>query len=210
MVDTIDLGSAVAFDVMVDENGVWTLYNGGPNDKLVVARVDPTTDRVVGTIALDQAYGHFLFSFDDAIVAMTNETTDTIGNSVINVIDPATNTITRSVSLGERLSQAAGDGFIWASTGMSLERIDPRSGDVTGTWPLSSTGDALWAGAGGIWSVDAGGNATTSRWNPVLQAVDLTIELPTGMTPMVLATSPNSVWVLSFDGVITRVQLGTA
>lgn len=61
-----------------------------------------------------------------------------IGESLIDVIDPDTNTVTTSVPLGERLHAAAGDGLVWASNGTSPETVDPRTGVVTGTWSGSS------------------------------------------------------------------------
>lgn len=207
VVDRIVLGGKIAADVAIDANGVWVLF-GGDDNRMEVARVDPSTDLVVATISLQQAYGHYLFSANDAILAFTNETTtDRIGNSVVTVIDPSTDTVTTSVSLGDYTWPAAGEGAMWASTGTTLERIDPSSGSVTDSWPLVSTGDSLSVGAGGVWSVGPMGRSTVSRWNPALMAVDLSVELPPGASANVIATSADAVFVLSFDGVITRIQL---
>jgi hypothetical protein len=171
-----------------------------------VARVDPSTDQVVATIPLPEAYGHYLFSVDGAILAFTNETTDTIGDSVIEIVDPAANTLTRSVPLGAYVWPGAGDGSVWAATGTIVERIDPRSGAVIGTWPLESTGDALRVGAGGIWAVDPRGRSAVFRWNPMLRTVDLSVELPSGATPNAMTSSSDAVWVLTFEGTVVRIQ----
>ncbi len=206
VIDRIVLGGKLAADIAIDANDVWVLY-GGDDDKMKVARVDPATDRVVATIPLHQSYGHYLFSVDGSIVAFTNETTDTIGNSVIEIVDPSTNTVTGSISLGAYLWPGAGDGSLWASTGTILERIDPGSGDVVGTWSLESTGDALCVGAGGIWSIDPNGRNTVSRWNPELQGVDVFAELPPGEMANAMTSFSDAVWVLSFGGSVTRIQV---
>lgn len=207
VVDRIVLGGKVAADVTIDANGVWVLF-GGDDDKMQVARVDPATDQVVATIPLAQAYGHFIFSFGSSIVAMTNETTATaIGNGVINVIDPSTNAITASVQLDAYVWPAAGDGSLWVTTGTILERIDPQSGEVLDAVRLESTGDSLAFGAGGVWSVGANGRTSISRWDPSLGTVDLTVDLPRGADANVIAASTDAVWVLGFDGSVTRVAI---
>jgi len=81
------------------------------------------------------------------------------------------------------------------------------SGTVVGTWPLESTGDALEVGAGGIWSFGPRGRSTLSRWNPLLQTVDLSVELPSGATPNVMTSTSDTVWVLTFEGTVVRVLL---
>lgn len=207
VVDRIVLGGKLAADIAIDADAVWVMF-GGDDDTMQVARVDPATDRVVATIPLQQAYGHYLFSVDDSIVAFTNETGDgAIGDSVACIIDPGTDALVRSVPLGEYLWPGAGNGSLWASTGTILERVDPSSGDILGTWPLESTGDNLSVGAGGIWSVDPRGRSTVTRWDPVVHAVDLAVELPSGVTAMTMTTSLDVVWVLSFEGSLTRIQL---
>jgi hypothetical protein len=204
--DRIVLGGKVAADIAIDADAVWVMF-GGDDDRMVIARVDPTTDEVVATIPLPESYGHYLFSVDGAILAFTNETTDTIGDSVIEVVDPSTNTLAASIPLGAYVWPGAGDRSVWASSGRIVERIDPTSGDIVGMWPLESTGDALRVGAGGIWSIGPRGRSSVSRWNPMLHAVDLSVELPTGATPNVMTSSSDAVWVLSFEGTVTRIQV---
>jgi Tol biopolymer transport system component len=206
VIDRIVLGGKLAADIGIDANAVWVLF-GGDDDKMEIARVDTATDEVVATIPLPEAYGHYLFSIDGAILAFTNETTETIGNSVIEIIDPSTNTLAGSMPLGAYVWPGAGDGSVWASTGRILQQIVPGSGAIMGTWPLESTGDALHAGAGGIWSIGPRGRDSISRWNPTLHSVDLSVELPAGTTPNVMTSSSDAVWILSFEATVTRIQV---
>ncbi|MGH2594628.1 MAG: hypothetical protein ACRDH7_01540 [Actinomycetota bacterium] len=207
VVDSIQLGGKLAADVAIDANGVWVMF-GGDDDKMRVDRIDPSTDRVAATIPLPEAYGHYLFAFGGSILAFTNETADNVvGNSVVDIIDPMTDSLVRLVPLGAYVWPAAGDST-WASTGTTLERLDASSGDVIGAWPLESTGDALSVGAGGVWSVSPKeGRDAISRWNPVSTTIDLTIDLPSGAGANVIATSTDAAWVLGFGGTITWIQL---
>jgi dipeptidyl aminopeptidase/acylaminoacyl peptidase len=204
VIDRIVLGGKIAADIAVDADAVWVMF-GGDDDRMEIARVDPGTDQIVATIPLPEAYGHYLFAVDGAILAFANETTDTIGNSVIEIVDPSSNTLAASAPLGAYVWPGAGDGSVWASTGTSLERIDPGSGAVVGTWPLESTGDALCVGAGGIWAIDPRGRNAVFRWNPLLPTVDLSVELPPGATPNVMTSNSRAVWVLTFEGTVVRI-----
>jgi len=205
VVDRVVLGGKVAADIAIDVNGVWVLF-GGDDDEMLVARIDPATDQVVATIPLDYAFGHYVFAIDGSILAFTNETTDVIGNSVLNFIDPITNTITRSIPQDEYVWPAVGDGSVWISSGPSIMRLDPSSGEVVETWQVRSTGDALAVGAGGVWFLGADGR-TISRWNPTVHAVDVSVDPPSATTPNVLLASADSVWVLNFEGSVTLVRV---
>jgi DNA-binding beta-propeller fold protein YncE len=80
----------------------------------------------------------------------------------VSRIDPATATTTSMVAVGPRSRLAAGFGSIWAAnndpSGVSVSRIDPRTGQVEATIPITVTAPAvkqtqLAVGAGAVWVI---------------------------------------------------------
>ena len=80
----------------------------------------------------------------------------------VSRIDPATGAKTSTVAAGPRPRLAAGFGSIWAadnnSSGVSVTRIDARTGQVMATIPITVTAPAvkptqLAVGAGAVWVI---------------------------------------------------------
>ena len=80
----------------------------------------------------------------------------------VSRIDPATGTKTSTVAAGPRPRLAAGFGSIWAAnndpSGVSVTRIDARTGQVEATIPITVTAPAvkptqLTVGAGAVWVI---------------------------------------------------------
>jgi Tol biopolymer transport system component len=212
VVATIDLQASHPADVAIDGAGVWVMSFGfGESRKMEVSRVDPATDEVVATIPLDSWYGHHLFSVGGWIVAQTNAGApgehDAMPEGVLNVIDPETSTEVRTIPVGPSAWPVAGDGALWLATGNVLERIDLSTGQVLASYKVSNTGDALGFGEGGVWFIDPEGRNVVRRFNPSLGTVDLSVVLPSDVTPIAMTTSPGSLWVLDYHGSLVHVDL---
>jgi TolB protein len=212
VVATIDLRASDPADVAIDDTGVWVMSFGlGERPTMEVSRIDPSTNDVVATIPLDSWYGHHLFSVGGWIVASTNAGTPdkngAIPDGVLNVLDPQSDTEARTIPVGPSAWPGAGAGQLWIATGDSLRRIDPSSGLVLERYEVPNTGDALAVGEGGVWFIDPEGRSTIDRFDAGVGSVDLSVHLPDGTTPIAMITSPGVVWVLNYEGSLTRIDL---
>ncbi|HET7309323.1 MAG TPA: hypothetical protein VFJ54_04265 [Actinomycetota bacterium] len=210
VVDTIDLGSGNGADVVEDPSGVWVLWFSA-NDQgpatMVVTRIDPASGGVVETIPLDATYGHHIFAVQGFIVAETNAVhEDTVAGTVFNIIDPTTGSVT-PVPLGSYASTAAGDGVLWALSGESIATIEPGTGRVLSTWETLNTGDVGAVGDGSVWFLDPSDRSGVHRFDPIAGRVDLSVDIRSGSTPIAMAVASDSVWVLNYEGTVTRIGL---
>jgi hypothetical protein len=146
-----------------------------------------------------------LLAVGDRIVAVTNEThKDVVGDAVLDLIDPATNSVAFHVPVGSYAHAAAGDGQLWVGTGTALERIDPSTGETT--FSADSTDGAAAVGNGAVWGYHAAQPELTGA-DPVTGKTAVSIDLPG--SPIGLALSPGAVWVLNYDGTLTRVDVSS-
>lgn len=211
IVARIDLGSGSGADVAIDDAGVWALSFSVADraTHMLVTRVDPSSNAVVVTIPLDATYGHHIFAVHGSIVAETNAVHgDTVAGTVMNIIDPATNSIETSVPLGTYAAwPATAEDGLWALGGQTIMSIDPATGKVIETWQISTTGDAAAAGEGGVWFLDPSHRGRLNRFDPGTGGVDVWVTLGRDATPIAMAVAPGSVWVLNYEGTVTRVGL---
>ncbi len=114
-----------------------------------VARVDPATDRVVASIAVDP--GTFYLSYGmDAVWAVS-----AAGQS-LQKIDPSSNSVVHRTVVGREPGfLVAGEGAVWVQEqgDGTVARVDPATGDVTGRVKVDATlayGD-IDAGGGKVW-----------------------------------------------------------
>jgi WD40 repeat protein len=208
IVARIDLGTGSGADVAIDDTAVWALSFSVADraTHMLVTRIDPSSNAVVATIPLDASYGHYIFAVQGSIVAQTNEVHHhTVAGTVLNIIDPATNTIETSEPLGTYAWPAADETRLWALDGRTIMSIDPATGNVLGTWSISNTGDAAAAGEGGVWFLPS--RAAVHRFDPSTQRIDVSVRLDRDSTPIAMAVAPGSVWVLNYEGTVTRVGL---
>jgi hypothetical protein len=208
----MDLPGGLGADVVVSPTGVWTLSFGlHGQDGMVVAKIDPSTNTVVASLELHDVYGHYILSVGGSIVVATNQTHgSTVGDTVLNFLDPSTTTVTRRVDLRSYVAIGAGDvgtGLWMVSAGMVSE-LDPATGDVVQTWTAKATGDAVAVGGGGVWYIDVRNRDAVDRLNPSSGTKDEAVHLPAGTTPVAISVGVDSVWVLNYEGSVTRLGKG--
>ena len=117
--------------------------------KGVIARVDPATNSVIASIAVDPDTYYLAYAFG-ALWAVSDS------HQSIQKIDPATNTVVKRTPLGQQSSfMAVSDKAVWVieQGDGTVARIDSKSGEVTGRVKV---GDALKfadidAGGGKVW-----------------------------------------------------------
>ena len=211
VVARIDLGTGSGADVVVDDSGVWALSLSVADDgttAMLVTRVDASSNAVVATIPLDATYGHYIFAVQGSIVAQTNVVhQDTVAGTVLHIIDAATNTVETSVPLGTYAWPTADKTHLWALDGRTILSIDPATGTVLDSWEVSNTGDAAAAGEGGVWFLDASNRAAANRFVPRTGRIDVSVRLDRDSTPIAMAVAPGSLWILNYQGTVTRVGL---
>lgn len=204
VVRTIGLGVAPT-DVEVVAGSVWVLSDSGS----AVLRVDPDINDVVATIRLPRTLG-LRWAYMEAgpnavfVCSCAGHPGDIIR------IDAAT-TAAEPVRPRRNRMIAYGEDALWAVTPEpnTIERIEPRTGDVVETIPLGPIGETTgWhyriaVGDGAIWLL-----APTSLWR-----IDSTTKRFAGIVPLgrtaeggSIATGYGAVWVATADGMLLHAD----
>ena len=204
--------------VAVGEGTVWVSEWVG-NAGRTVSQIDPETNRLVRTVGI---VGDVM---DMAIGEGSVWVTSTLGGEGVLVeIDAESGRVRRTINLGyspvvvdvccwewdnhTSMSVAVGAGAVWvAATGPERDvalRIEPTTGEVVATIPLSGQPVDVVVGEGGVWLVGAEpedsqeGKGTLWRIDPDTNDVVATIELPDSVKPGV-ATGAGAVWLHGGD-----------
>src|SRR6266540_4396241 len=210
VVDQVNLGGLHGDDVVVDDTGVWVLIDGAGNQMHVI-RIDPTNDQIVADIPLDSTYAHFILSAGGRVLVLGNRgdprnLAEPI--SWVHVIDPFSNTVVDSVSLGDyaRLDEAPDGTVLWGLGTHGAIAFDPSTGSVTSISDSAGTGDAVAAGEGRLWYFGLD-RAEVQGVDMATGSVDVQVRLPEGATPIALITSPGAVWVMDYSEKVYRIAL---
>ena len=181
--------SLVPTGIAVAYGRVWaTEPTQGP---AIVVRIDPRTNRVSGPpIRVGVSAGR--------IVPAAGALWVTGGNIVsgLSRINPVTGTVTPILANVESVD-AVGAGSLWViPTRGGIQRVDPTTGRVTATVPLpNAVRVTFWAGS--AWaSIEPPG--TLARIDPASNRI-VGQAVPTGTTPVYIASSPNGLWVANID-----------
>ena len=132
-------------NVVAGAGSVWVASDGAGR----ISRIDPATNAVTATIAVDPATYYLAFGFD-ALWAVSSK------QRSIQKIDPATNAVVKKTMLGKQPGfLAAGEGAVWVQEqgDGTVARIDPRSGEVSGRVKVGKSllyGD-IDTGGGAVW-----------------------------------------------------------
>jgi hypothetical protein len=184
VVARVDPGLAVShLAVGVGEDGsAWLYRTGRTVDKPELVRVDPATNRVADVITLP--VGPRPAGANALLVAGGSVWLADQANRLFQV-DPASRRVREVRNGGEPVIAdhlAFAGGWVWATRGLELYRIDPRQGTVTATVSDrdlhgSMPGTGLAGGSGGLWLLGGGGageqlfqlDGTTGQMRAMLQ-----------------------------------------
>src|SRR5207244_3132390 len=124
-------------------------------------------------------------------------------------IDPATNSVARTMQLGPNADGiAVGAGAVWVSyqTGR-LSRIEFDGSKVSATYSVGSAASGVAVAGGDVW-VSNGLNGVVYRFDPRKKKVVQTVTLPGGADA--IAAGENGVWVADKTaGAVVRVDPST-
>lgn len=132
-------------NVVAGAGSIWI----ASDDNGVVSRIDPRTNLVTASIAVDPGTHYLAFGFGSVWAVSSNAQS-------IQRIDPRTNAVVAKTPLGKEPGfLAAGEGAVWVQEqgDGTVARIDPRTGEVSGrikVGPVLKYGD-IDTGAGYIW-----------------------------------------------------------
>lgn len=195
-------------DVVANDEAVWvaSFPDQAGAGQAELARVDPVTNAVVAKIPLAHDFIRRLVALEDAVVV--EEWGDR--GTVIEVIDVRSNTIAATSGPeawdadGGRIVQVVDQ--VWATIGDGFDRVDLTTGEPAGQ-PVgqgivprcvcTSSGSSIWIlGRGQLELLDV----QTGEQTVVLQSANLSESID-------IAATEESVWLLTFDGVLTRVAV---
>jgi streptogramin lyase len=143
--------------IAVVDGLVWLSYIGQPNH---IARVDPSTNRVVGTIT---TAGDGQLAVGGGSVWQAGITTQAVYR-----LDSTSGRLLVRIPIGvvpDRLIAAAGSLLVGSDSGR-VTRIDMATNTVTGTFRVAGRAPAVAVGHGSVWIVDTA-NAAVLRVDPV-------------------------------------------
>jgi hypothetical protein len=173
VVTRIDAGLGVSHMVVGEDGSVWMFRAGRTVDRPELVRVDPATNRVADAIAIPAGTAP---SGANALLAAGGSVWVADQDNRLFRVDPASRRVDEVRGGSESLGAdhlAFADGWVWATRGLALYRIDPERGAVTGTFrepELQSTmpGTGLAGGPGGLWLLGVGdAGEQLSRIDPV-------------------------------------------
>ena len=120
--------------------------------------------------------------------------------SSIQRVDPATNTVAATVTVGDGLAVATGEGAVWVTNfdSNTVSRIDPQTNRVVANIPLRGTTPVLLAaGSGAVWvGIDnpEGTPCAVERIDPVTNAVVASISEDFDVGCAGVGVGAGSVW----------------
>jgi len=168
-----------------------------------VARLDPTSNKVAGTIAVgNKPCSGLAIGFDSLWVP-------NCGDHSLSRVDLKTGKVTATVPMGIGDSEgglATGAGSVWMMTDASgtLARIDPADNKVVAEIYVPRGSFTVAFGEGAVWVTGTESNVVT-RVDPVSNLVIETI--PVGKRPRFLAVGEGAVWTLNQgDGTVSRID----
>lgn len=224
VVQTVTLGDGHPADVAVHESIVWiTLFPAPDLDRTEVVRLDPATGSVAARISLETPYAREVAAAGFAVWVLEREVHESmVGRGFIVRVDPTTGQIVRAVERGNVHALDMDDGALWVATltwrdevdgEFSLIRVDPVTGQVLDEevaldpYRVFNMIDAAF---GAVWffGADPDGSGTViARLDPATAEVDPVVTLPQWLGPIDMAVTPDSLWVVNYEGSITRMDL---
>ena len=207
-VERIASANAAVTDITATDDSAWII----DARRNALLRVDAAYGSVANSLALTPGLRPTRAGVDVGLGAVW--VTD--GTTRLVKLDPEDGGVLKTIDVGRVVEDVAvGAGSVWAVSGASSRviEIDPRSGSIRATIPLSGraglTGPApiaIAAGEGAVWVLN-GNTPSVTRIDPKLASVTATIPLGVGSNPSAIATGEGSVWVaLTGEGALARVD----
>jgi hypothetical protein len=222
VVDLFRVGGTFGADVTFLDGELWVLLFGDESvdNSMEVVRIDPTTGDVLSRIAVASGWAHSLVAADGRLLVIEGGETDVNVGGRMTSIDPETLTVaarTRIPSPYSAEGPVIWRGEVWAGVQEGFARFDSRTGQLIhrstqldpstlalGRSSLESDDRAIWfLGYDGI---DGAGPVRLAAYDPAADSVTELVRLNEG-NPVAMAIAPDSIWILNYEGTLTRVDL---
>ena len=173
-----------------------------------VSRIDVATNRVTADIPIGRN------GCLGIVAALGRVWVPTCGDSVVNEIDPAKDSVVRRIPApiksGREGAAAFLDNALWIpdnatdSSSNAVVRLDLRSGAVTDRVATAARTDVVVAGFGSIWASSSAENVVF-RIDPATKRV--VARIPVGRSPKFMAAGEGAIWVQNrYDGSVSRID----
>lgn len=177
-------------NVVVGAGSIWVPSDGAGK----VARVDPASNAVIASIAVDPGTFYLAFGFDSLWAVSSDEQS-------LQKIDPQTDSVAGKVKLGKQPGfLAAGEGAVWVQEqgDGTLARIDPETIEVSSRVKVGETllyGD-IDVGGGAVWL-----RTTEEQTFAVIDAQSMEILARAGKPSGsgALRYTPSGIWTTAHD-----------
>jgi hypothetical protein len=210
----IPLAGAGSADVTKGALGVWVLETGSNPDRMLVESVD--TIRGVATVTTEMpfAYARRIVEVGGylAVISLTqSDPSGVVGDPRLTLLDWESGGHPIESLSGRPFPSAClidyqGDG--WTFSGSALTKLD----GVNLLKPIDAIDlpvariDRLIGGAGGLWIATNAGEVL--RIDPVSSEVDVRMDLPKGAGWSDAAATDDAVYLMGWDGTVTRIAVG--
>jgi WD40 repeat protein len=212
--DRFTVGGTVGADLTFLNGDLWVLLFGDEtvDHSMEVVHLDPATGDAVARIPLVSSWGHTIIATQGRV--LVND------GGRMTSIDPATNTVAASEPIDSRYSASdpvVWRGGVWASLEEAFVRFDPVTGQMVDRSRdldpsrFSVGRMVLEADDAGIWflgfdGVMGQGPNRLDRFDPETGLVTELVTLEEG-NPVAMAVAQDSVWILNYEGRLTRIDL---
>lgn len=223
VVDRFTVGGTVGADLTFLDGDLWVLLFGDEtvDHSMEIVRVDPSTGQVLARIPLTANWAQTIVAAGGRLLVIEG------GPRAVNVggqmtsIDPGTNAVAARSEIPSPYSATgpvvAWRGEVWAGAGAGFARFDAATGELIDRSSdldparLSLGRMSLEADDTGIWFLGYNGVAgegpnRLARFDPETDTVIELVALEEG-NPVAMAVGPDSVWILNYEGTLTRVDL---
>ena len=221
VVRVFEIGGTSAADLTFLNGDLWVLVFGDEtvDHRMEVVRIDPMTGAVLTRIPLSSGWAHTLVLADGRLVVYEG------GDRAVNVdghltsIDPVGG-VTTTADVPPRYFEGGPvlwRGELWFASDRGFSRFDPASNTVMGgRQALDPSRYALCCGFveaddRGIWflahdGIQGEGPVRVTLFDPAIDAVTELVTLG-DENPVAMAIASDSVWILNYEGTLTKVDL---
>ena len=217
VVDLFTLEGTLGADLAFLDGDLWVLSFGDASvdHSMEVMRVDSATGDALTRIPLSSGWAHTLAAANGHLVTYEG------GDRAVNVggrltfIDAATGAVTRTDI--SPIGPVAWQDEVWAWADGRFTRFDTSTGEVIDRSSeldpkrLSPRGVGLETDDRAIWflgynGLEGGDPVRLAAFDPAAEEVTELATLRNG-NPVAMAIAPDSVWILNYEGTLTKVDL---
>ncbi len=191
----------VTADVSVGQGAIWALASVGLGGGGQLIRIDPATREVADEIDLpNEGDVRFVEAVPGAVWVAGQ-------GGAMTRVDPGSNHAGKPMEVATSIDGLAfGAGTLWVLDRLdaTVLKLEPGTGSLLATFPLSGNPSAITVGLGSVWVVD-GTSGTVARVDPDTGATRGPIRV--GEAPVAITTGFGAVWVTNQgDGTLSRID----